>query len=537
MVYRLNSSRLMLIFAGKNDMKWLKLTGFLFVAFLLVIAGYMMYASRDRHPGYEVDISIPAKGENTIKTGFAALPITPEVTDTWVDVNNNAEFDKGIDTWEDVNGNGKFDAVWIAGFQNRKPAAGIHDNVWARTMVIDDGNTRIAIVALDAIGFMHDDVVDVRKRIPESAGVDYTVICSTHTHEAPDLLGMWGGSYLKSGVNSAHMEYVKDQTARSVVEAVNALRPAVLKFAFDPDGADDLLIDTRKPKVFDSGFRIIQAIDAEDGQTLGSLAAWADHPETLWSDNLLISSDFPHYIREGIEKGVYKDDTLKVEGIGGICVYINGAVGGLMTTHPRLALNIPFTNDSVKEPNYIKAKAQGDKLAMIALSAIGNSADSVDHAGISIRARTIEFPVDNPLFRLGTFLGVLNRGMTGWMKMRSEISAFSIGPASFITVPGEVYPEIINGGVEAPAGRDFNIDPVEVPSIRNLMGGKYKFVIGLANDEIGYIVPKSQWDEKAPFTYGRNSAPYGEENSLGPETGPILHGEFSKLLGEFKGLQ
>ena len=41
-------------------------------------------------------------------------------------------------------------------------------------MVIDDGRTRIAIIALDAIGFFHDDVVDVRKRIPESAGIDYT---------------------------------------------------------------------------------------------------------------------------------------------------------------------------------------------------------------------------------------------------------------------------------------------------------------------------------------------------------------------------
>ncbi len=518
-------------------MKWIKRVGVLFVVFLILVGASVMYMSRDRHPGYEVDVSIPARGENVIKTGFAALPITPEVTDTWIDVNNNAEFDQDVDTWEDVNRNGKFDAVWIAGFQNRKPAAGVHDDVWARTMVIDDGHARIAIVALDAIGFMHDDVVDVREQIPESAGVDYVVVCSTHTHEGPDLLGMWGGSYLKSGVDPAHMEYVKKQAALSVTNAVKAMRPAVLKFAYDPDGADDLLIDTRKPEVFDSGFRIIQAVDVQNGQTLGTLAAWADHPETLWSDNLLISSDFPHYVREGIEKGVYKGDSLKVEGVGGICVYINGAVGGLMTTHPRLAINIPFTTDSVKEPNYVKAKAQGDKLAMIALSALSQSTDSVARAGISLRAKTVEFPVGNPLFRLATFLGVLDRGMTGWMKSRSEISAFAIGPASFITVPGEVYPEIINGGVEAPEGRDYDINPVEVPSLRSQMGGAYKFVIGLANDEIGYIIPKSQWDEKSPFTYGRNSAPYGEENSLGPETAPILHTEFSKLLKEYNGLK
>ncbi len=514
-------------------MKWIKRTGIALIVLLLVMAAYMRYMSRDRHPGYKVDLSIPAAGAQSIRAGFAALPITPEVVDTWVDVNNNAEFDEGVDTWEDVNGNGKFDAVWIAGFQNRKPAAGVHDDVWARTMVLDDGNTRIAVVALDAIGFMHDDVVDVRDLIPESAGVDYAVICSTHTHEGPDLLGMWGGSIFKSGVDPKHMEYVKKQAAKSVAEAVEALRPAILKFARDPDGADDLLIDTRKPEVFDSGLRLIQVVDAENGETLGTLAAWADHPETLWSDNLLITSDFPHYVREGIEKGVYKDDSLKVKGVGGICVYINGAVGGLMTTHPRLALHIPFTTDSVKEPNYIKARAQGDRLAMLALDALRQSADTVKKAGISLRAKTIELPVGNPLFRLATFLGVLDRGMTGWMKSRTEISVFSIGPASFVTVPGEIYPEIINGGVESPEGRDYKIKPVEVPSIRQQMGGEYKFVIGLANDEIGYIIPKSQWDEKAPFTYGRDHAPYGEENSLGPETAPILHSELSGLIREY----
>ena len=47
-------------------------------------------------------------------------------------------------------------------------------------------------------------------------------------------------------------------------------------------------------------------------------------------------------------------------------------------------------------------------------------------------------------------------------------------------------------------------------------------LIGLANDEIGYIIPKRQWDEKPPFCYGRKKSQYGEVNSLGPETAPIL---------------
>jgi hypothetical protein len=55
-------------------------------------------------------------------------------------------------------------------------------------------------------------------------------------------------------------------------------------------------------------------------------------------------------------------------------------------------------------------------------------------------------------------------------------------------------------------------------------------LVGLANDEIGYILPKRQWDEKAPFCYGRKKAQYGESNSVGPEAGPILCKAFQDLL-------
>jgi hypothetical protein len=121
--------------------------------------------------------------------------------------------------------------------------------------------------------------------------------------------------------------------------------------------------------------------------------------------------------------------------------------------------------------------------------------------------------------------------MSGWMQKRTEAAAWSIGPASFLTFPGELYPEILNGGVEALPGRDFEVDPLEVPPLRELMPGDFRFGIGLANDEIGYIIPKSQWDVKKPYIY-RDRPCYGEENSLGAETAPLLHNELRLLLEE-----
>ncbi|MEO2047887.1 MAG: hypothetical protein ABGX16_15115 [Pirellulales bacterium] len=48
------------------------------------------------------------------------------------------------------------------------------------------------------------------------------------------------------------------------------------------------------------------------------------------------------------------------------------------------------------------------------------------------------------------------------------------------------------------------------------------WLAGLANDAIGYIVPKRQWDTRAPFAYEQTSPQYGEINSTGPDTGKVL---------------
>ena len=52
-----------------------------------------------------------------------------------------------------------------------------------------------------------------------------------------------------------------------------------------------------------------------------------------------------------------------------------------------------------------------------------------------------------------------------------------------------------------------------------------------SNDEIGYILPRSQWDAETPFAYGREDSQYGEINSVGPRAAPILAEAFAELLG------
>lgn len=512
--------------------KWLIRIGLLLLTVTIGICGWFFYNMRDRHPGYEVALEISGRaGQVPFKMGFGKQKITPEVIDTWNDANGDARYKEADgDTYNDNNNNGKFDAVWIAGFSNGKPANGIHDDVWARVVVVDDGDTRIAMVALDAVGFMHDDVVDIRKQVPEELGLDYVLIASTHTHESNDLIGIWGPDEFHSGVDPEHMEYVKSQTIKAISDAVKALKPAKVVFAEELSGRDSLLIkDTRKPIVKATGVHVMQAIDAETDTTLGIIVNWANHPETLWSRNLLISSDFPHYIRESLENGITYQDTLVQKGFGGIAVFFNGAVGGLMAPHPSLPFNDPVRDTVFAEPSFEKTRTLGEQIALLAHNALSAEDTLTQMSAISLHAKTITVPLDNQIFRLASALGLLDRGSPSLFTSRTEVAVFQIGPAGFLSIPGEIYPEIIYGGIESPPGQDFSIDPVEVPPLQEKMSTTYKFYIGLSNDEIGYIIPKSEWDNEEPWLYLDERDTYGEENSLGPETAPLIYQELSEL--------
>ena len=62
------------------------------------------------------------------------------------------------------------------------------------------------------------------------------------------------------------------------------------------------------------------------------------------------------------------------------------------------------------------------------------------------------------------------------------------------------------------------------------MSGKVNLMVNLANDAIGYIIPKSEWDNEAPWIYGATEETYGEIVSLGEETGPTLHRQLLNLF-------
>jgi Neutral/alkaline non-lysosomal ceramidase, N-terminal len=419
--------------------------------------------------------------------------------------------------------------VYVAGFGHNRKATKVHDPILARAVVLSDRKTKIALVSVDVVGLFNAVAESVRKQV---GGFAYVCVSSTHNHEGPDTLGLWGKSPFASGVDKEYMKELEAGIVKAIKDADKNLAKATAKIG--TMAAPELLHDGREPYVKHDELMAIR-FEGAGGKPVGVLVQWNCHPETMASKNTEITADYVATTVTELRKSQ-----------GCPIAYFTGTVGGLMTS-----LNVPIKDargESLKDGTWEKTEEFGRLVARAAEKAL-KDAKPVELTPITPRRKELLMPVSNDLYKLGWRAGVLERtfykwdgdpyadkpveakDLTGSGAIRTEVGHLKLGDVEVAVIPGEIYPELVLGKVQDPAdpAADFPDAPIE-PAIYAQMGGKYKMLIGLGNDEIGYILPKRQWDEKAPFCYGRKKAQYGEENSVGPEAGPILCKAFADLV-------
>ena len=432
--------------------------------------------------------------------------------------------------------------VFIAGFGNNRTATGVHDPVWARCLAVSDGANTVAFVSLDFIGFFYEpDVVAVRelvqKRVQRQVAV---LIASTHNHEGPDTLGMWGATLLQTGRDETYMAWVREQIADCVAEAVPRLEPAWLIIARD-DRAElaNLQSDSRLPPVKDHTLHVLQAVSQKTGKTIGALVNWANHPEVLGSRNQLLSADYCDALYRHVE-----------ELLGGVAVFWNGAIGGLISPGNAQVVD-PATGEPSPKGSFREAELIGRFIAKVAVEAARRpDAVRLEKGALHVSLRPIFVPVQTPRARVALGMGIAKRPVYTDGKpddrvteqevtiegfklkaraamgqdFRTEVGVVTVTDANgrtpaalFLLVPGEIYPELVYGGMTRYPGADFPDAPMEPVLMEHARktGAKFTFVVGLANDEIGYIIPQCEWDEAPPWLNNAPKKPYGEINSFG----------------------
>ena len=367
--------------------------------------------------------------------------------------------------------------VYMGGYglwTTRGAAESVHDPLKASAVCISDSTNDLCIVILDSLGLSGQITNIIGTKINSITGipVDNIFVGATHTHAAPDLLGLWGGS------PNEYQEHLINQASRAVAEAYLSRTPANLFYSVGQGKA----FNRRGWGYTDETITVIEAL-AENGTRLGTVINFAAHPVVSRAENLQISSDYVHYLRE------YTQDITEAP-----VVYINGAIGDVNPMQDRA------------EDEWKSAKIYGEMIADAAYTAM-ISRQPIS-AGIYIARKPFTTEVNNTVLALGQFFGIIEDNSSGppWaVKVNSSVGRFSLGnEVDAVAVPGEAVTRLglaIKADMQAPV----------------------KLFLGLSGGSLGYFIPADEWETD------RNEN-YEESVSLGQH----IAGQVQELLGTLK---
>ena len=190
-------------------------------------------------------------------------------------------------------------ALPMSGYGSRTAGfKSIHDPIYVRAIVIDDGTTQAALVAWELI-FVPDDVwADVSQRIAREAGIqpEHLVLSAVHNHGAPSI-GAAGG---RAGANTlAYTKTVEDAAVEAVRRARAQLQPA--KFGIGT-GAAYLNVNRREqsPRGMWLGYnengpsdKTVTVLRFEDltGKPIALLINYAVHVVVMGPGNYAVTGD------------------------------------------------------------------------------------------------------------------------------------------------------------------------------------------------------------------------------------------------------
>ena len=192
-------------------------------------------------------LGIPTATDGVVYAGAAAIDMTPTITETWTDLNQDGTFDGCLDDptasgdgcdepFDDVDGDGWFDAVFIAGYGPMRPANGVHDPVWLRALVLAQDGAYVALVSGDFVGLAQRRIAPVAAALQRDGFArDRLIVAATHNHQGPDTMGIWGNpedfANPVSGLDPAYQERITAAIEQVVRDAAAAMEPVELKVA------------------------------------------------------------------------------------------------------------------------------------------------------------------------------------------------------------------------------------------------------------------------------------------------------------------
>lgn len=150
----------------------------------------------------------------------------------------------------------------------------VRDSLHATALVIENGNSQLAVVSTDLMVISREFTQTVREMVQEVTGIppDSILVSCTHTHNAPASGGLLG----VGEVDPFYEEWAARQTATAIIQAWQERQPA--RFSAATEIVPDLTFNrTRTDGPVDPHLTTL-LVEAENGSPIAALVGFQAHP-------------------------------------------------------------------------------------------------------------------------------------------------------------------------------------------------------------------------------------------------------------------
>ena len=335
----------------------------------------------------------------------------------------------------------------------------------------------MAWVSVDLIGVQYPLVQQLRGRLPE---YDYVLVASTHNHEGPDVIGVWGETYLQRGVHEPYLDLLVARMEEAVRKAEKELRPAVAAFGTAND--ESLLEDKRLPVVKDGVLRALHFTRPRVRQVRRHGGA-----VELPSRSAGAGQHADHGRFSGHDRGRVRGSIINARWFTS-----PGRWEDCLRRRSERVRNARGEEVVLREGDFALAKKYGEEVAALAHASGVPIASFEPDSGPGAPNRPWRCPTTNPLYRWARLLGIVRRDTYAWKgadtdftrpltsattgetpAIASEVACLRLGELRVLCLPGELYPELVVGKVDDPAraGADYP-DAAKEPMRQRIRPGR-----------------------------------------------------------------
>lgn len=377
------------------------------------------------------------------------------------------------------------DGVLVTG--HRRTVHGVRDPLRAGVLVLDDGDTKAAIVTLDTIGAWDDMVKLARQRIEELAGVPAAnvMIAASHNHSGPgfDADSPWGRELV-------------GKLATAAKQAADSMRPVTVGY-----GQDRIGFNINRRKVINGRAVVrlnpegpndqrVKVLRFDDGNSLTPLAVlmhavchpcfftWGDKGSTPYPQGYpKMSADFPGEAQTFVEM-CYGGKTSSL--------FLQGCAGDIRPNLP----GYPYRCADEADIQWAGRDLGSAVVRTLAHSVTREQLrERPSYYAIRVASTVVSLP-----------------GKEG--RIEAELQAMKIGPYLLLTMPGEPMVEY-----------GFKLEQV-------IADRAIPIIIGYANGNLGYIATADAYEVGG---YEPNTS------KLAPAAEAIILGELGSLADRVMG--